>query len=165
MRSSSQNVFKGAFLPWHRYFMHTHETVLRNECNYTGFQPYWDEMRDADASVNVSDSVVFDPKTGFGGEGGDCVTDGPFVNITLHLHETWGVIETYDYCLYRDFSNTGFQGANSTYVDACMATENFTAADACFRSNPHTAGHAGVGGVMLDVVRFLSSPASMQQSG
>lgn len=133
--------------------MHTHETILRNECNYTGYQPYWDEMRDADASTNVSDSVVFDPDTGFGGEGGDCVTDGPFVNLTLHLHEYWGVIETYDYCLNRSFSDTSFQGANSTYVDACMAAENFTAADSCLRSNPHTAGHAGVGGVMLDVVR------------
>lgn len=24
----------GAFLPWHRYYMKTHEELLRNECNY-----------------------------------------------------------------------------------------------------------------------------------
>lgn len=29
----------GPFLPWHRYFVHTHETLLREECNYTGFLP------------------------------------------------------------------------------------------------------------------------------
>ena len=28
--------FDGVFLPWHRYFLHAHETLLRNECNYTG---------------------------------------------------------------------------------------------------------------------------------
>lgn len=139
--------------------MKTHEDLLRNECNYTGYQPYWDEMRDADASYNVSDSVVFDPDTGFGGEGGDCVDDGPFANLTLRFAESWGVINTTEYCLARDFGNEGFQGANSTHVAACMATQNFTAADECFRSNPHTAGHAGVGGTMLDAVcpfsRFL----------
>lgn len=135
--------------------MKAHETLLRNECNYTGYQPYWDEMRDADSSYNVSDSVVFDPTTGFGGEGGDCVTDGPFANTTLRLAESWGVINTTEYCLARSFGNEGFQGANSTHVATCMAAQNFTAADSCFRSSPHTAGHAGVGGTMLDAVCVL----------
>lgn len=141
--------------------MHTHETLLRNECNYTGYQPYWDEMMDADNSYNISDSIVFDPTTGFGGEGGDCVDDGPFSNITLHLTANWGVISSSDYCLSRDFNNEIWQGANSTHVAECMETQNFTSADSCFRSNPHTAGHGGVGGTMLDVVCV---PMTMEKS-
>lgn len=27
------------FLSWHRYFVHTFETALRDECGYTGYQP------------------------------------------------------------------------------------------------------------------------------
>lgn len=145
--------------------MKMHETLLRNECNYTGYQPYWDELRDADASYNVSDSIVFDPDTGFGGEGGDCVTDGPFVNITLRLTEEWGVVNSSDYCLSRSFDNDIFQGANSTNVAACMAAENFTAATDCFKSDPHTAGHGGVGGTMLDVVCLLSSHLNSKGAG
>lgn len=124
----------------------------------TGYQPYWDELRDATLSYNVSDSVVFDPATGFGGEGGDCVTDGPFVNMTLHLQDNWGNLTTSDFCLTRSFNNEGFQGANATHVDACMAFDNFTAADECFRASPHTAGHAGVGGTMLDVTGSPGDP-------
>ena len=30
---------KGAFLPFHRLLLWTHEQALRTECNYAGFQP------------------------------------------------------------------------------------------------------------------------------
>lgn len=30
----------GQFLPWHRYYMHIYETLLRDECGYTGSIPY-----------------------------------------------------------------------------------------------------------------------------
>jgi tyrosinase len=30
-----------AFFPWHRSFLHTFEQVMRTECDYKGFQPYW----------------------------------------------------------------------------------------------------------------------------
>lgn len=29
------------FLGWHRYFTWSYEQALRNECGYTGAQPYW----------------------------------------------------------------------------------------------------------------------------
>lgn len=35
-----------AFLPWHRYMLHIHEDVLRNECGYKGPMPWWDETLD-----------------------------------------------------------------------------------------------------------------------
>jgi hypothetical protein len=37
--SFANNPVKGQFLPWHRYYMHIYETLLRDECGYTGFIP------------------------------------------------------------------------------------------------------------------------------
>jgi tyrosinase len=31
----------GNFLSWHRYFTWAYEQVLRNECGYKGYQPYY----------------------------------------------------------------------------------------------------------------------------
>lgn len=76
---------QGAFLPFHRYLVHTHETILRTECNYTGTQPYWDEVLDAG---NFTHSVVLDPETGFGGDGygaNNCIKDGPFKDYVVSL--------------------------------------------------------------------------------
>lgn len=42
----------GQFLPWHRYFLYTHERLLREECSYTGAIPWWDETKDAGDFVN-----------------------------------------------------------------------------------------------------------------
>ena len=75
----------GWFLPFHRLHMHAHERLLREECGYTGAQPYWDEEEDAG---RFSQSRVFDDQFGFGGDGrrGDrCVEDGPFANYTVAL--------------------------------------------------------------------------------
>lgn len=135
--------------------MYVHEQVLRNECNYTGAQPYWEESLD---SGNISASVVFDPDTGFGGEGGDCVTDGPFANLTLHLTSSYSEINVTDYCLARSFSDTIFDFGNTTYDAECLAEANYTVALPCYSSFPHVAGHGGVGGTMLDVSASPAEP-------
>lgn len=31
--------FSGTFLPWHRWFVHSYEKALREECGYQGYQP------------------------------------------------------------------------------------------------------------------------------
>lgn len=31
---------KGSFLPFHRFLMHTHEKLMKEECGYKGAQPY-----------------------------------------------------------------------------------------------------------------------------
>lgn len=141
----------GSFLPWHRLYMRAHEILLQTECNYTGAQPYWDELattEDIAAGIAFNESDVFDPDTGFGGTGtGDdlCVTDGPFANLTLHMNRTTNYA---DYCLSRDFSPTSIQNGNSTYVDACFASSNYSEAWQCYKSKPHTAGHAAIGGTV-----------------
>ncbi|KAK4160487.1 hypothetical protein QBC43DRAFT_359393 [Cladorrhinum sp. PSN259] len=96
------------FLPWHRYYMWQYEQDLRNECGYTGFQPYWDWDRYAKDPIN---SPLFDGSEGsMGGNGakasyngimipgaprpydripaaggGGCVTTGPFKNMTVNI--------------------------------------------------------------------------------
>uniref|UniRef100_L2FMV4 Tyrosinase copper-binding domain-containing protein n=1 Tax=Colletotrichum fructicola (strain Nara gc5) TaxID=1213859 RepID=L2FMV4_COLFN len=55
--------FVANFLPWHRWFVQLHEDLLRNECNYTGVQPYWDWTIDADARA-VPTSPLFDADRG-----------------------------------------------------------------------------------------------------
>lgn len=149
----------GSFLPWHRLYMRAHEILLQTECNYTGAQPYWDELsttEDIAAGIAFNESAVFDPDTGFGGTGtGDdlCVTDGPFANLTLHMNRTSNYA---DYCLSRDFSPTSIQNGNSTYVDTCFVSANYSEAWQCYKSKPHTAGHAAIGGTVSISCSFVA---------
>lgn len=104
----ADNDTQGNFLTWHRYFVWTYEHALRNECNYTGYQPYinWGKY-----ALNPLDAPLFDGSatsisgngeyynhTGVGiptnadpditipaGVGGGCVTSGPFKNLTVNL--------------------------------------------------------------------------------
>jgi len=41
------------FLPWHRYYLSIYESFLREECQYGGPMPWWDESKDA-ADFTVS---------------------------------------------------------------------------------------------------------------
>jgi tyrosinase len=63
--------------------MYAHEHLLRTECRYSGAQPYWDEARDAGS---FSSATIFDPESGFGGDGkgaSNCIADGPFARYTV----------------------------------------------------------------------------------
>jgi len=94
------------FLSWHRYFTWSFEQALRNECGYTGYQPYWNWGKYAFDPLN---SPLFDGSdysmSGNGasvphgctealptdlncippGSGGGCVYSGPFANLTVNL--------------------------------------------------------------------------------
>lgn len=94
------------FLSWHRYFVYTFETALRNECGYTGYQPYWNWGKSAFDPANspmfdgspysMSGNGVYEAHnctealpTGLNcvppGVGGGCVETGPFKNMTVNL--------------------------------------------------------------------------------
>ncbi|MCJ1352127.1 MAG: hypothetical protein MMC33_002111 [Icmadophila ericetorum] len=102
---------QGYFLPWHRMFVYLYEKALREECGYTGYQPYWDWPEYA---YNQQDSPLFDnSSTSIGGDGayiphgtvnftapglpgpfsfprppgtgGGCIQSGPFKNMTITL--------------------------------------------------------------------------------
>ncbi|KAJ4178101.1 hypothetical protein NW755_013440 [Fusarium falciforme] len=113
---------QGAFLPWNRYYMRVHEYLLQSECGYKGGQPYWDEVRDLEA---LNESVVFDPDTGFRGQGDNCVNDGPFANLTLHLNAT---SKNVNECLTREFSPDGFHNGQQVYINECLNMTNYVCA-------------------------------------
>ncbi|KAM0268535.1 hypothetical protein ACHAQH_009965 [Verticillium albo-atrum] len=128
------------FLPWHRWFVQLHEDILREECGYTGFQPYWDWSIDADANDMIN-SPLFDPVTGFGGDGKPsgrnetgfqrCVLDGPFANTTLTLGLGWPDFNgrgDRPHCFTREFNSAeGFdENGNQIIGDMQVAAYNTT---------------------------------------
>ncbi|KAF2187156.1 Di-copper centre-containing protein, partial [Zopfia rhizophila CBS 207.26] len=140
----------GAFLPFHRFFMHAHEHLLKTECNYTAGQPYWDESLDAG---NFSRSIVLDPETGFGGDGigtDRCIKDGPFKDYVNAIGPGRTIS---DHCIDRRVDDCTSQLADRKYVDECMQMRNFSTLWPCIESAPHSAGHGGIGGE--------ASPSSM----
>lgn len=137
-------------MPFHRYFVHAHEQLLRTECNYQGAQPYWDETHDAG---NFSGSSVLDPITGFGGNGqgtNNCIKDGPFKDYVNAMGP--GTLVS-DHCIDRQVNNGAGVFASKQFVDQCLETKTFSTAWACLEALPHTAGHGGIGGQ----VRILSA--------
>jgi tyrosinase len=68
-----------SFLPWHRYYLHMFQTLLKEQCAYTGPMPWWRETK---YTGNFAGSGLFTPEY-FGalpplsntGEG-TCITDG-----------------------------------------------------------------------------------------
>ncbi|KAF2109160.1 hypothetical protein BDV96DRAFT_502938 [Lophiotrema nucula] len=102
--------YTGTFLAWHRYFTWQYEQALRNECGYQGYQPYWNWANTA--ATSLESSAMLDGSaysmTGNGayipgqgnvilggnglpeipippGNGGGCVTSGPFKNMKVNL--------------------------------------------------------------------------------
>jgi len=186
----------GWFLPFHRLYLHAHETLLRDECGYKGAQPYWDETIDAGA---FSRSILLDPVHGFGGNGTGpqgCVTDGPFANLIVHVGPAYDNIPT---CLIRNVHDGASAGSAKTKIDKYLQLDKFeefwhaiegeTAVGLFFLgwegpvpegfnpplpdgfgngpppdfallagASPHGAGHAGVGGGMLNGVSSPGDP-------
>ena len=105
-RSGVSAHYSAAFIPWHRYFIHTYEEALRLQCSYSGHLTYWDWTLDWE---DFSTSPVWSIETGFGGSGdpevgedilgGHCVTTGPFAN----LHVTYLEQVYKPHCLSRGF--------------------------------------------------------------
>ncbi|KAI4591580.1 hypothetical protein KJ359_012795 [Pestalotiopsis sp. 9143b] len=142
----------GAFLPYHRLLMHTHEYFMKNSCNYTGAQPYWDEPKEAG---NFSKSFIFDSVYGFGGDGREedgCITDGPFANYTNSLGPGYAI---HDHCIDRNISDQQSLGSAQANVDACYENDDFLSVWPCLENAPHSGGHGGVG---LEMSNPISSP-------
>ncbi|KAK4112247.1 Di-copper centre-containing protein [Canariomyces notabilis] len=147
--------FVGSFLPFHRLMMHAHESALRSECGYTGYQPYWHEQIDAG---KFSRSVLLDATYGFGGDGSrttGCITNGPFVNYTNSLGPGY---EVTSHCINRRISDLASMGSSQAQVDACLAMKDFETAWPCIEGQPHSGGHAGVGGQMQNGVSSPGDP-------
>ncbi|PYH90323.1 tyrosinase [Aspergillus ellipticus CBS 707.79] len=148
----------GQFLPWHRYYMHVHETLLRQECNYTGPLTYWDERLDADTG-DMFTSPMWN-STGFGGNGigsDGCVVDGAFANYTEHIGPE---NEDTEYCLNRAWDNSwAVEMANSTVIyDICGGYNTYSPWWYCIAELAHKGVHTAVGGVMADIKSSPGDP-------
>ncbi|KXX76190.1 hypothetical protein MMYC01_208629 [Madurella mycetomatis] len=74
---------------WHRYYVHAYERALRDECGYTGAQPYWNFDRWAE---DPKSSPLFDGSaTSLGGDGNNTawggyrIMGGPFADLKVNL--------------------------------------------------------------------------------
>ncbi|KAK4129026.1 Di-copper centre-containing protein [Parathielavia appendiculata] len=177
--------YTGHFLAWHRYYVATYELMLRKECGYRGAQPYWDWTLDTPAERWAS-SPVFDPVTGFGGNGdfipgdptnpfevpgrtgGGCVKDGPFAGIPDLVHLGPRDSVTYNpQCLKRDFSPYfagRYLALNQTQLT--LAAPDFGWFDRLVEGGPsfeasgaHGGAHYGVGGTYGQMGDLYTSPA------
>jgi tyrosinase len=146
------------FLPWHRYFLHVYETTLRTDCGYEGSLPYWDWTLDSDA---VENSPVFDPETGFGGDGevggeitvsntGRCVVDGPFAGL---VEPEWYDVKYLPHCLSRGFrdleGNLGhIDGSDITpeSIEEVLSVEGYEPFVTLMESRVHDAIPYGISG-------------------
>ena len=112
--------YSGVFQAWHRWFVYQYELALRNECGYTGYQPYWDWPKYAKAPQDSPifngdpyslggngeyiphDGPVIVPPPGIGGDnislpagvGGGFVKTGPFANMSVNLGPVGGLADT-----------------------------------------------------------------------
>lgn len=143
----------GQFLAVHRYYLHTHETLLRNECGYTGLIPYWNEVPDAGSFANSSTILEF------GGEGAANssyeVLSGPFANLTVHLGP--GAKNT-EHVLTRRLDVDSSLYAGQSYVDGVNNETAFAQFQKNLFSTLHDGGHAGVGGDMLNIMTSPNDP-------
>ncbi|KAH8727382.1 hypothetical protein GQ44DRAFT_770393 [Phaeosphaeriaceae sp. PMI808] len=126
-----------------------HERLLQSICGFEGGAPYWPEAEDV--ASGILNSSVWDSVYGIGGDGvgeGNCVADGPFVNLTLVYQLDFSAGEPY--CLNRSINTTIFPYAEQANVDECMEKETYEYAWNCWIIKPHGAAHGGTGGVMGD---------------
>ncbi|RPA76940.1 Di-copper centre-containing protein [Ascobolus immersus RN42] len=179
--------FVGHFLPWHRYYLWAYEKALKEECGYKGTQPYWDWTKDAETmpGKSMSQFDIFSGVDGFGGNGpwvettpeqnwmgindrtgGGCVTDGPFVNMTLNVGPGADYSTRNPHCLIRDFApekfkdNVGQDTINEViqhkkYEDFAWRLEGLPGWS---MKNFHGGGHFGVGGLLGSMGDSNNSP-------
>ncbi|KIM36965.1 hypothetical protein M413DRAFT_31352 [Hebeloma cylindrosporum] len=172
----------GQFLPWHRHYLRTYELALKNECGYQGTHPYWAWEQDVSGLSSIANSPVFDPITGFGGDGvpgtysvppdanftlskinpaafKGCVGDGPFKDYVLHFGP--GKLVT-DHCLTRGIQDDYAEHLTSAAMANATQQPTFELFRVELEGIPfsgafkmHDSGHLSVGGEMSN---FYSSP-------
>ncbi|KAG6841368.1 hypothetical protein C0991_011911 [Blastosporella zonata] len=95
----------GRFFPWHRAYIHTIESAMKQHCNYQGFSPYWNWSMDASDFYSASIFADPDPESGLGGWGnpgtGAHVADGAFAGFAVSY--------PYQHTLTRNFTLRPYQ--------------------------------------------------------
>ncbi|KAH7393773.1 hypothetical protein DE146DRAFT_106924 [Phaeosphaeria sp. MPI-PUGE-AT-0046c] len=188
----------GVFLPWHRHFLYLFQKALAEECDFKGTVPYWNWPWWAD---DLAGSPLFDGSdTSIGGDGywdasmpaiqninytfprgngGGCISSGPFTNITtgFRMFQNAEVLrktlpeDALDYaprCVTRDLnSNLTRSNHRASVVDkliSALSIEDFQKVmEGTVRNTSilglHSAGHWSVGLGMQDQYASPSDPA------
>ncbi|KAK2761472.1 hypothetical protein CKAH01_16298 [Colletotrichum kahawae] len=192
----------GNFLTWHRYFIWAYENALREECGYDGYQPYWNWLAYRDepskapmfdgSDTSMSSNGVFKYHNGSSsgltaravyipsGDGGGCVTRGPFGNMTVHLGPVspgmnglavnpGGPLAYNPRCLSRDISDWTSQhwmtpenvlnltvGAAATNIKTFQDELQGRFGDGFLGT--HTSGHMIVNGEASDIFSSTNDP-------
>jgi tyrosinase len=159
---------------------------LISECGYNGAQPYWDWTLDnPEYGTRFDQSPVFDPNTGFGGNGaggsvarmkshkssdnnalpdGTCLGNGPFANVGLTLGPGYNLNNQIPHCLVRNFDlNVAENSLGWTknvvpllnMPDYASFTKAFDFPGTGAPYGVHGGGHIGVGGEVCHTKRRL----------
>jgi len=173
----------GQFLPWHRYQATLYSRALKEVCGYQGPATFWDWARDGDSGKPLRESPIFDPITGFGGDGvpgtyilpadpsgigaisrpeeyKGCVQDGPFRDSLYTVHLGPGNLVT-DHCLVRGINEGWKHAIVSSNVNEQLAKgtfEDFRLAIDSRMNGIHGVGHVIVGGEMTNVFSAGADP-------
>ncbi|KAF2666152.1 Di-copper centre-containing protein [Microthyrium microscopicum] len=171
----------GSILPWHRYAIQSYEDALTEECGLKIGLPYWNWFLDSkDAGGDFVKSPLFDPVSGFGGNGkkeknaggfggfggfgfggtgGGCITDGPFVNRTLRIGPQGKMAVNNTRCLRRDFNpNVVDQTANKKVLGPLLNSKTYAQFCQVIGMQLHNVGHMSVGGEMMDPFNSVNDP-------
>ncbi|TEB22149.1 Di-copper centre-containing protein [Coprinellus micaceus] len=149
---------------------------LRDKCHYKGPIPFWDWARDGDnEGVPIAKSPIFDPVTGFGGDGvlgtytlpspnistvtfpqsyRGCVLDGPFSADKYTVHLGPGTLTT-KHCLVRGINETLKHAMTTDVLEEQLRIKTFAELRATI-DNPrafgmHITTHSAIGGEMKNV--------------
>jgi len=163
-----------------------YEQQLR-ACGYSGAQPYWDWTLDTQDPSKFAKSPMFDPVTGFGGNGafipgnvsnpapglsvgppfdlpdrtgGGCIPDGPFQGLISHMGPGNSTALT-PHCVRRDFAPYSLaNNAGTANVSDGMAQPDYGWLERTTEFSFHAGGHWGVGGLYGDMSNMWSSRKS-----
>jgi tyrosinase len=109
-------------------------------------------------------SPIFDPVSGFGGNGkkiaragespypitgsgGGCLTDGPFANHSLHIGPYGEMVASNARCLRRDFSPRHVEvSASKEVLSRVLKANTYARFSASLSNDLHAVGHGSVGG-------------------
>ncbi|KAN0099131.1 Di-copper centre-containing protein [Hyaloscypha variabilis] len=107
----------GNFLSWHRYYTWAFEQTLRYECDYKGYQPYWNWGKSAEDPANSPyfDALPTNINNIPAGQGGGCVKNGPFKDMSVNLGPVSPTLQEPDQIKNNATTNPG-----SAYNPRCL---------------------------------------------
>lgn len=110
---------------------------------------------------DLTESAVFDPDTGFGGDGaGGCIQNGPFVNVTVNIGPGYQTTPT---CLARSINRRAnpLKLMNARVQSTtCMNYTTYEEVWPCLYGTPHLLGHAIMGSLVCYTLLSFSIPES-----